>query len=102
MPRPSGGSCVPEAECERHIVRDTVSLRSATTNKIFHSSPFPKLASGHATGFPIERALSLQQRDQARRVPATAAHFLHLRVELVDQRGGGQMRAVSSRLGQAD
>ena len=48
-------------------------------------------------------ALSLQPRQaQARRVPAPAAHLLHFRVELVDQRGDRQVRAGAPRLGEAD
>jgi putative N6-adenine-specific DNA methylase len=39
----------------------------------------------------------LQPLDQARRVPAPAAHLLHILVELVDQRGHRQARAVRPR-----
>src|ERR1700683_2695055 len=46
--------------------------------------------------------LPLQQRDQARRIPALAAHLLYFRIELIDQRRGRQMSAVAPRFGQAD
>ena len=46
--------------------------------------------------------LPVQPRDQRRRVPTSAAHLLHFGIELVDQRGGGQMRVVAPRLGEAD
>src|SRR3984885_5374738 len=56
-----------------------------------------------AKEFPMTPgALALQQRDQARRIPALAAHFLHLRIELVDQRRDRQMRAVPPRFVEAD
>src|SRR5215813_6081093 len=44
----------------------------------------------------------LQARDQARRIPAAAAHLLHLGVELIDQRADRQVRAIAPRLGEAD
>ena len=44
----------------------------------------------------------LEHRDQARCVPAPAAHLLHLRIELVDQRGDREMRPVAARFAHAD
>ena len=46
----------------------------------------------------------LQPRDQARRVPALAAHLLHLGIELVDQRGrpAGWRRSCAPRRVQID
>ena len=41
-----------------------------------------------------------QALDQAGRIPAAAAHFLHIAVELVHQRGQGQPGAVVARFGQ--
>src|SRR5262249_39393664 len=44
----------------------------------------------------------LQPGDQARRIPAAAAHLLHLSVELIDQRAHRQARAVLARLAHAN
>src|SRR5215472_17435317 len=48
------------------------------------------------------KSLSLQPGDEARSIPAPAAHLLHLGIELVDQRAHRQARAVLSRLAQAN
>ena len=45
-----------------------------------------------------DRALPVEPRDQARRVPALAAHLLHFGIELIDQRGDRQVRAVACAL----
>src|SRR5262245_2021688 len=44
----------------------------------------------------------LQPGDQARRIPAAAAHLLYLGIELIDQRAHRQARAVLARLAQAN
>jgi hypothetical protein len=46
--------------------------------------------------------LPLQQRQQRRGIPALAAHALHLRVELIDQRGDREPRAVLARFAEAN
>ena len=43
-----------------------------------------------------------EPRDQARRIPALAAHAFDLGVELIDERRHRQLRAVRARLGQGD
>src|SRR5580704_982071 len=48
------------------------------------------------------RCSAVEKRDQARRIPALAAHGLHLRIELVDQRRSRQMGAVAPRFVEAD
>jgi hypothetical protein len=40
------------------------------------------------------RRSALQAREQARRIPAAAAHLLHLGIELVDHRGHRQGGAL--------
>src|SRR4051794_30148018 len=47
-------------------------------------------------------ASAIQPREQAGGVPAAAAHFLHLGVELIDQRRDRQVRAIAPSLGDAD
>src|SRR5258708_9951634 len=42
---------------------------------------------------------ALQPRQQARRVPAPAAHLFHFGVELIDQRGDRQVGAVAAGFG---
>ena len=69
------------------------------------SSAFAMEQIKYTTSLPLDYAadqgssiLALEQRDQARRVPAIAAHRLHLGVELIDQRGDGKLGAVPARL----
>ncbi len=45
--------------------------------------------------YNINSKYSAQSLHQARRIPAPTAHLLHVGVELVDQRGNGQARAVA-------
>src|SRR5438067_1354228 len=57
-------------------------------------------ALGHAKA--IRCRLFVEPRDQARRIPAPTAHFLHFGIELVDQGGDRQAGAVLARLVKAD
>src|SRR6516162_541007 len=53
-----------------------------TSASVKRSSSAARMATCHQWGYRFLSAL--QQRDQARCVPASAPHLLHLRIELVD------------------
>src|SRR5437870_1590380 len=50
----------------------------------------------------VRQVSAVKAREQARRIPALAAHLLDLGVELVDQRGDRQVGAVAAGFGQRD
>src|SRR5215472_10203015 len=51
---------------------------------------------------PYIKLSPVQKRDQARRIPPLAAHFLDFRVELVDQRRDREVGAVAACLGETN
>src|SRR5262249_57607898 len=59
-------------------------------------------ACGYGGGAGRDARSPLQPCDEARRIPASTAHLLHFRVELIDQRADRQSGAVLARFAQAN
>src|SRR6516162_6524688 len=98
-----GGSCSPT--CTRSC--SPISTRSEppvlSLPRTARSSSFELSgACGHGGGAGRAVHSPLQPCAEARRIPAPAAHLLHFRVELVDQRADRQRGAVLARFAQAN